>query len=726
MTASNTLDSLFDLSDVATAIAEQLSVHPNQIRKAIELLSDGNTVPFIARYRKEATTGLDETALRIIEDAVEKARELASRKRTVLKTINEQGLLTEKLRDAILKCDDRQQLEDLYSPFKPKRRTRAAAAREKGLQPMADILLQQQQLREPRERTLQKFVNSDLDVPDTDAALAGACDIVAETWADAPELRHWMHERVQRGRIVAAVKRGKKEGGERFEMYFDHNERVDRVPSHRFLAMKRGEAEGILRVKIAPDEDYVMPRLQQRLLQNPSFEFADALIATVSDCYRRLLQPTAESTLMQQLSTKAEAEAIAVFAKNMRELLMAAPAGPLVTIGLDPGFRTGCKVAVIDGTGQYLDHATIFPTPPRNDTAGATRLLLDLIQKHGAQLIAIGNGTASRETETFVAALLKNHNLQVNKVVVSESGASVYSASELAISEYPELDVTVRGAISIAHRLQDPLAELVKIDPKAIGVGQYQHDVNQPQLKKALDDVVESCVNSVGVDVNMASPALLSHVAGIGPTLANRIVEYRNQNGAFSKRRQLLDVPKLGNKAFQQAAGFLRIQGGDEPLDNSAVHPESYAVVKRMATQLNVTVDDLVGNAALVLQLSPQAFVDDSVGEFTVTDIMDELKSPGRDPRAEFKVATFAEGVNQVSDLTVGMSLEGVVTNVTHFGAFVDIGVHPDGLVHISQLADHFVNDPSQEVSVGDIVQVTVLEIDEARKRISLSRKSSP
>ncbi|MCP4786475.1 MAG: RNA-binding transcriptional accessory protein [Fuerstiella sp.] len=724
MTENDAVDNLFDLPLVATTIATQISVQSDQVRNAIELLSDGNTVPFIARYRKEATRGLDETALRFIEDALAKARELANRKRTVLKTIDEQGLLTSQLRDAILKCDDRQKLEDLYSPFKPKRRTRAAAAREKGLQPLADILLRQQQLREPADQLLRKFVNPDLDVADTATALAGACDIVAETWADVPELRQWMHDRAKRGTIVATVKRGRKQGGERFEMYFDHSERVDRMPSHRFLAMKRGEAEGVLRVTIDPDEDYVMPRLEQRLLKNPSFELVDAIKTTINDCYRRLLRPAAESTLMHQLKTKAEEDAISVFAKNMRELLMAAPAGPLVTIGLDPGFRTGCKVAVIDGTGQFLDNATIFPTAPRNDTAGANRILLDLIQKYDVGLIAIGNGTASRETDAFVADLLASHDLQVTKVVVSEAGASVYSASELAVSEYPELDVTVRGAISIAHRLQDPLAELVKIDPKAIGVGQYQHDVNQPQLKKALDHVVESCVNSVGVDVNMASPALLSYVAGIGPTLAKRIVEHRNRNGAFAKRKQLLDVPKLGSKAFQQAAGFLRIRNGAEPLDNSAVHPESYTVVKTMARHLKVSVDDLVGNATLVSQLRPQDFVNESVGEFTVADIVAELKSPGRDPRAEFKVATFAEGINQVSDLAAGMRLEGVVTNVTHFGAFVDIGVHQDGLVHISQLADHFVQDPSQEVSVGDIVKVAVLEIDEQRKRISLSRKT--
>ncbi len=724
MPITNDLGNLFDLSLVATSIAAQISVRSDQVSSAINLLSDGNTVPFIARYRKEATRGLDETALRFIDEATAKARDLATRKRTVLKTIEEQGHLTEDLRAAILKCSNRQELEDLYGPFKPKRRTRAAAAREKGLQPLADILLQQQHLQEPAETVLRRFLNPELGVTETTAALGGACDIVAETWADSPELRQWMLDRVRRGRIVTTVKRGKKNDGERFEMYFDHSERIERLPSHRFLAIKRGEAEGVLRVNIHPDEDYLLPRLQQRLLRNPSFEFAIQIETTIEDCYRRLLQPTAEATLMRQLKSSAEAEAISVFAKNMKELLMAAPAGPMVTIGLDPGFRTGCKVAVTDGTGQFLDNATIFPTPPRNDTAGANRILLDLIRKHEVRLIAIGNGTASRETDAFVAALLASHDLQITKVVVSEAGASVYSASELAVSEYPELDVTVRGAISIAHRLQDPLGELVKIDPKAIGVGQYQHDVNQTQLKKALDDVVESCVNSVGVDVNMASAALLSHVAGIGPALANRIVEHRNRNGAFHTRKALLDVAKLGNRAFQQAAGFLRIRGGAEPLDDSAVHPESYSVVKGMARQLNVTVEELVGSPDLVSQLDPDTFVNGDVGEFTVTDILAELKVPGRDPRADFKVVTFAEGINQVSDLTVGMRLEGVVTNVTHFGAFVDIGVHQDGLVHVSQLADHFVQDPAREVSVGDIVNVTVLQIDEPRKRISLSRKA--
>ena len=726
MTALDTVDSFFDLPEVATTIAEQISVQPGQVRNAVELLSDGNTVPFIARYRKEVTRGLDETALRCIEDAVGRARELASRKRTVLKTINEQGQLTEKLRDVILKCNDRQELEELYSPFKPKRRTRAAAAREKGLQPLADILLRQQQLRESADTLLRKFVNPKLQVTDTDTALAGACDIVAETWADASDLRQWMQQRVQRGKIVAAVKRGRKTDGERFAMYFDHSERVERVPSHRFLAMKRGEAEGILRVTIAPDEDYVMPRLQQRLLQNPAFEFADAIKATITDCYRRLLQPAAESTLMQKLRITAEADAISVFSNNMRELLMTAPAGPLVTIGLDPGFRTGCKVAVIDGTGQFLDSATIFPAPPRNDTAGANRTLLDLIQKYDVRLIAIGNGTGSREADAFVAALLGSHDLEVTKVVVSEAGASVYSASELAVSEYPELDVTVRGAISIAHRLQDPLAELVKIDPKSIGVGQYQHDVEEHDLKAGLDDVVVSCVNSVGVDLNTASHNLLAYVSGLGPQLARNIVDHRRDNGPFGSRRQLLDVPRLGKRAYELAAGFLRIRAAKHPLDASAVHPERYSVVDRMATDLECTVAELITQPELRERIDLQRYVDGDLGLPTLQDILAELARPGRDPRQQFEAFAFADGIETMQDLEQDMILPGIVTNITNFGAFVDIGVHQDGLIHVSQLADRYVKDPNDVVKVAQQVEVRVLDIDLDRKRIALSMKREP
>ena len=546
--------SYFDVVQVAAAIAAVLGVKPRQVERTIQLLDDGNTLPFIARYRKEVTEGLDEIQLRVIEDSLAKARELADRRKTVLKTIEEQGLLTPELKSRIMNCDDRQLLEDIYLPYKPKRKTRATAARERGLQPLADILLKQRHQNEPATTILQRFVNPAKDVETADAALAGACDIVAETWSEDVELRQWMTERAQRGQFVSSVKRGKKEDGSKFESYFEHNERVYRMPSHRFLAMKRGEAEGFLRLSIDPDEEYVMPRLEQRLIRNPDFAFAEALKNTVADCYKRLLQPAAESSLMQQLKQRADEEAIGVFASNMRELLMAPPAGPHVTMVIDPGFRTGCKVVIVDETGRFLKYATIFPTPPRSEVAVAAKTVLDLIRQYEVKFVAIGNGTASRETDAFVSQLIKDNNLAVTRVVVSESGASVYSASELASAEYPDLDLTIRGAISIAHRLQDPLAELVKLDPRAVGVGQYQHDVNQTQLKQSLDREVESCVNSVGVDLNMASASLLSHVAGIGKTIAQNIVKYRDEKGRFKNRKELMKVPKLGAKSFEQAA----------------------------------------------------------------------------------------------------------------------------------------------------------------------------
>ena len=704
-------------------IADETGLSLAAVRNAVRLLDDGNTLPFIARYRKEQTSGLDEIQLRSIQDALKNVRELAARKETVLRTIREQGKLTKDLETQIVNCSDRQQLEDLYLPYKPRRKTRAVVARERGLQPLADTLKAQRQLSEPATKLLQRFVSSEKDVPDVQAALAGARDIVSEEWSEEANLRRWMYERAQRGRITSTVKRGKKDTGKSFETYFRHTERVDRIPSHRFLAMKRGEAEGVLRLNIEVDEDYVLPRLRERLCTDPRFEFADQLRECVHDCYERLLLPHAESFLLKQLKATADQSAISVFANNVRQMLLAAPAGPHVTIGIDPGFRTGCKVAVVDETGRYVGGTTIFPTAPRLDTAGAAEALMKLIRQHHPALIAIGNGTASRETDAFVGQVIKDNDLQITKAIVSEAGASVYSASELAASEYPDLDLTVRGAISIAHRLQDPLAELVKIDPKAIGVGQYQHDVNQTQLQHALDREVESCVSSVGIDVNMASPSLLSYVPGIGPSLAKSIVHYREKNGAYRRRRDLLKVPKLGAKAFEQCAGFLRIRNGAEPLDNSAVHPESYAVVARLAEEASLPVESLVGNERALGDLAVESLVAE-IGQFTVRDIIEELARPGRDPRSEFKTAQFAEGIDSISDLREGLNLEGVVTNVTHFGAFVDVGVHQDGLIHISQLADHFVNDPAQEVSVGDIVRVTVLEVDEAKKRISLSRKS--
>ena len=714
----------FDLTRVVLQISTGLNLAAQQIRNTVELLDSGNTIPFIARYRKEATKGLDEIQLRAIEDMLDRMRDLAHRKTTILKTIQSNGQLTEELYDKIFSCDDRQMLELLYLPFKPKRRTRATAARKRGLQPLADLLLRQQPLGESRKSILARYVDPPNDVPDTDAALAGACDIVAEVWADDPDIRAGLlADALQSGQIASRVKRGKKEEGQKFESYFDRREPIRRIPSHRFLGMKRGEAEGVLKVSLTLDDQRVLRGLKSNWVPPSEFEFRIALLEAVEDCYQRLLLPATETTVMQRLKEQSDEEASQVFAKNLAELLLAPPAGAKVTLGIDPGFRTGCKVAVVDETGKFLANETIYPTAPKKDVIGASIKLHELIQRFGVELIAIGNGTASRETDQFVAELLKNKKLPLTQVMVSESGASIYSASELAAREYPNLDLTVRGAISIAHRLQDPLAELVKIDPKSIGVGQYQHDVNQVLLKKSLAREVESCVNSVGVDVNTASSSLLSFVAGIGPKLADRIVEHRDENGPFERRQQLLNVPKLGRKAFEQSAAFLRIRGGKNRLDNSAVHPESYGLVERMATDLGVTSGKLVGNASLVERLNPGDFVTDQAGLPTINDIMDELAKPGRDPRNQFQVVKFADGIESMGDLKQGQILEGCITNVTNFGAFVDLGVHQDGLVHISELANEFISDPGEIVSVGDIVKVKVLEVDVDRKRIGLSLK---
>ncbi|AMV16457.1 Tex family protein [Planctomyces sp. SH-PL14] len=718
----------FDRNLVVSQIAESVKVRPAQTLAVVDLLEAGNTLPFIARYRKEATQGLDEIALRAIADALESARELADRKSTVLKTIDSLGLLTPGLRQQIETCGDKVALEELYRPFKPKRKTRAATARERGLQPLADILLRQQTLRRSRSEVLRPFVDPAKEVPNEEAAVQGASDIVAETWAEEAETRQWLlHQARQFGQIFARVKRGKQAEAQKFDTYFDYKETVRRIVSHRLLAMKRGEEEGFLNVGLQLDEESTLRQLSARLIRNPQFEFHRDLVAAVSDCYSRLLLPAAESAVMQQLKERADVEAIQVFGDNLRKLLLAPPAGPHVTMGIDPGFRTGCKVAVVDGTGKFLFNTTIYPTPPRSDVDGAAKTLLDLIARFDIDLIAIGNGTASRETDAFVADVLKSPRLKnarpITKAMVSESGASIYSASELAGQEYPDLDVTVRGAISIAHRLQDPLAELVKVDPKSIGVGQYQHDVNQAALKKCLEREVQSCVNSVGVDVNLASPSLLSHVAGIGPSLSQKIVEYRDAHGPFARRQDLLQVPKLGRKAFQQAAGFLRVRDGLEPLDNSAVHPESYSVVRKMAAKLQVDVKQMLGNTQLSSRIRPEDFTDDTIGLPTVIDIIEELSRPGRDPRKAFRAVQFADDVHALEDLKPGMILEGVVTNVTHFGAFVGLGVHQDGLIHISQLSTEFVQSPSDVVSVGEIVRVRVVEVDKERRRIALSKR---
>ena len=716
---------LFDPQETAKRIADEVGVATSRIAAAINLLLDGNTLPFIARYRKEATGNLDERQLRAIEDRLTDARELADRKRTILRTIEEQGRLTDDLHSRIVDCHDRTTLEELYLPFRPKRRTRATIAEEQGLGPLADLMLEPTHAAS-RKNLVAPFVNPDSSVPDHETALQGACDILAQRWSEDTQARVFGFEQLRRGQLVSKVKRGQRDESSRFREWFDSQQRVKGIPSHRFLAMKRGESEGVLRLSLTADDDYAVRWLRRRLIPNPSPVFEEALRATVEDCWKRLLQPAAETVVMGEMKSTADLEAVSVFGRNLRDLLLAPPAGAKVTLAIDPGFRTGCKVAVVDATGSFLDTATIYPTAPTNDVQGAAKTLLGLISQHAVELIAIGNGTASRETDAFVSNLVKEHKLSVTKAIVSESGASIYSASELASEEYPNLDVTVRGAISIAHRLQDPLAELVKLDPKSIGVGQYQHDVDQKLLGRELDREVLSCVNSVGIELNQASASLLSHVAGIGPKLASSIVAHRESNGPFRNRRALLDVPRLGEKVFRQAAGFLRVAGSDNPLDRTAVHPESYYIAERIAKSMGMPIDQIVGRDEISSGIKASDFVDDKAGQETVTDIISELSRPGRDPRQQFQTATFREGVNELNDLQTGMRLEGVVTNVTKFGAFVDVGVHQDGLVHISQLADQFVSDPSEIVSVGQVVRVRVLEVDTERKRISLSMRDSP
>lgn len=711
--------------DIAANIATDHQLKSVSVLAALQLLEEGNTLPFIARYRKEATAGLTETQLRVVEDELERHKTLLTRKNTILATIEQQGLLDDDLRDRIVACDDKTVLEEIYLPFKPKRRTKATIAREAGLQGLADLLIDQNRLGKTRTAILAEYIDADKGVADADAAITGAGHIVAETWIEQSELRRWFLEESVSGKIKSTVKRGKKEDGRKFEAYFDFSEPIKRIASHRFLAIKRGESEGFLRVALEVDGEYFVRQLKRRLITDRDFELHHDLVGILESSFKTHFLPAATQFHLADLKEKSDQQAIDVFAKNMRELLMAPPAGKRTTIGLDPGFRTGCKVAVVDPTGKFLESKTIFPTAPKNDIQGAGKTLLQLIEKHQVELIAIGNGTASRETDAFVGDLIKQNKLSTTKVIVNESGASIYSASQLAVEEYPDLDVTVRGAISIAHRLQDPLAELVKIDAKSIGVGQYQHDVNQTALQKSLDREVESCVNSVGVELNTASGPLLSYVAGIGPKLADSIVKFRDEHGEFKNRKQLLKVAKLGKKAFTQAAGFLRIANGVNVLDRCAVHPESYYVVEKMASTLNVGVEKMVGNAAVAEKLNARDYIDDQCGEPTVKDIISELTRPGRDPRKEFEAVQFDDSVNKVSDLRPGMILQGQVTNVTNFGAFVDVGVHQDGLVHVSQLANRYVADPAEVVTVGDVVRVKVMEIDEPRNRIGLSIKEA-
>ncbi len=716
--------------NITEKIAAELNVAAARIQAAIDLLDDGATVPFVARYRKEATGGLDDTQLRTLAERLQYLRELQERKQTVLSSIEEQGKLTDELRQSITAVDNKTALEDIYLPYKPKRRTKAQIAREHGLAPLAEALLNQPQLNPEAEA--QNYLNE--NVADSKAALDGARAILMEQFAeDATLIGHLRDKLWREGEIHATVLEGQENAGEKFKDYFNHREPIHSMPSHRALAVLRGRNEGILslNLKYQPDDKPVGEQSIYEQLIAEQFGIADNgrpadrwLRDTVRLSWRAKIFLSLELEALNRLKENADQAAISVFAQNLKDLLLAAPAGRLTTIGLDPGIRTGVKVAVVDDTGKLLETATIYPHQPRNDWQGALNTLMHLVKQHNVQLIAIGNGTASRETDKLAGELIRAlSDRKLQKIVVSEAGASVYSASALAAKEFPELDVSLRGAVSIARRLQDPLAELVKIDPKSIGVGQYQHDVNQTQLARSLDAVVEDCVNAVGVDVNTASVALLAHISGLNSTLAQNIVTYRDQNGAFANRRALMNVPRLGSKTFEQAAGFLRIQGGDEPLDASAVHPESYPIVAKMLQTTHLRAEELIGNRSALKTLKPSDYIDSHVGLPTINDILAELEKPGRDPRGEFQTATFADGIEDITDLKSGMILEGVVSNVAAFGAFVDIGVHQDGLIHVSALANRYVADPRDVVKAGDVVKVKVVEVDVARKRIALSMR---
>ena len=719
-------------------IAAELKVRPAQVNAAVELLDGGATVPFIARYRKEATDGLDDIQLRELEARLSYLRELEERREAVLKSIEEQGKLTTELRAAILSAPTKQELEDLYLPYKVKRRTKGMIAREAGLEPLADKLFADPTL-DPMNEAV-SFVNADAGFADAFAVLDGVRDLLSERWAEdaalVGKLREWLWaEALFKSRLMDGKSETDPEIA-KFRDYFDYAESIKTVPSHRALAVFRGRTLEILDAKLTLDEE-LQPgkpglaegRIAQHLGWSHAKRASDELIRkTVAWTWKVKLSMSLERDLFARLRESAETVAIKVFAENLRDLLLAAPAGKRVVMGLDPGIRTGVKVAVVSDTGRVLDTSTVYPHEPRRDWEGSLHTLAKLCATHGVNLIAIGNGTASRETDKLAADLIKrlqqiSPDAKIDKVVVSEAGASVYSASEFASKELPDLDVSLRGAVSIARRLQDPLAELVKIDPKSIGVGQYQHDVNQTAMARTLDAVVEDCVNSVGVDLNTASQALLARVAGLSATVAASVVRWRDANGAFKNRKQLLDVTGLGPKTFEQAAGFLRVRDGDNPLDLSGVHPETYPVVERILKQVARPITDLMGKSDVIRTLRPEAFADEKFGAITVKDILAELEKPGRDPRPDFKVARFNEGVEDIKDLAEGMVLEGTVSNVAQFGAFVDLGVHQDGLVHVSQLANKFVSDAREVVKTGDIVKVRVLEVDLARKRISLTMK---
>lgn len=717
------------MTDIRQLIAQEFSLSPRNVNNALDLWLEGGTVPFIARYRKEQTGSLDEVQLRDIFERYTYLDELFKRKIKIIEEINSQGKLTTELKAKITVCLNRTELEDLYLPYKPKRRTRATIAKERGLEPLAEWIKQQnkpQVAQVDLEAEASKYLDEAKEVKTNEQALAGASDILAEQIAENADIRAYLRDYFfKRGLFTSQIKGEQPEGSTKYEMYRNYSYSVSKIPSHNVLALYRGEAEGILSVDISFDESEVMSYLEQRKIGTRNRNLRKFYQAMLKDAFNRLLKPSLVREVRSDRKEYADLESIQTFEANLRNLLLASPAGRKPTLAIDPGFRTGCKVVVLSDTGKFLKYQAIFPHTGAEKRAQAAKILQDLVRQYQIELIAIGNGTASRETDRFVGEVLQTTKQQPIKVMVNESGASIYSASDVAREEFPDLDLTVRGAVSIGRRLQDPLAELVKIDPKSIGVGQYQHDVNQKLLKQKLEETVESCVNYVGVDLNTASKELLTFVSGISGTIANNIVAYRNEHGAFDNRKQLLKVAKLGKKTYEQAAGFLRIRDGDNPLDNTAVHPESYQVIKEIATSLKVSLDRLNQASDRLKSLDLKEFVRDGVGLPTLRDAIAELEKPGRDPREKFQYATFKDGIAEISDLQEGMMLEGVVTNVVNFGAFVDVGVHQDGLVHISQLCDRFVSDPNEIVKVGEVVKVRVLEVNEKLKRVGLSIKQA-
>lgn len=708
-----------NIDNFSLQIAQELHLDSHHVANVVKLLGEGATIPFIARYRKEMTGTMNEEVVAAVQKRLEQLIDLQKRKESVLESIREQEKLTPELEQKILDAKTMQEVEDLYLPYKPKRRTRAAIAREKGLEPLAAQIMAQNV--DAVDRLASRYVNAQKGVNNIEEALQGAKDIIAEWVSEHINGRNRIRKIFHtKGNLSSTVIKGKEEEGKTYQQYFDFSEPIAKAPSHRILALFRAEEEGIIRLKIKVDDNFVLNSLESIFLKNnnPSSELVQEAIA---DSWKRLLEPSIETEIRNFYKEKADETAIKVFAENLKQLLLAAPMGQKRTLAIDPGFRTGCKVVVLSETGALLHNETIYPHPPKSDVVGSMRKVKSLVDAYKVEVIAIGNGTAGRETEDFIRYIKFDRDLTA--VMVSESGASVYSASKIAREEFPDYDITVRGAVSIGRRLMDPLAELVKIDPKSIGVGQYQHDVDQKKLGESLDQTVMSCVNAVGVELNTASQQLLSYVSGVGPALAGNIITYREENGGFKNRRELHKVPRLGDKAFEQCAGFLRIHGGDNPLDQSAVHPESYHIVEKMAKKLNVKVGDLIGNKELIAKINPKEYVEQDFGLETINDILKELEKPGRDPRKTFEAFEFDKDIRSIEDLKPGMELNGIVTNITAFGAFVDIGVHQDGLVHISQMADHYIKDPNEVVRLNQHVRVKVLSVDVDRNRISLTMR---